>query len=125
MALKFLGGAMTVRCEGDRWMMEQLGEKQDFESELSRLGFRHEDFALYVRRAGLGGIDRTWTSNYAVRVTHSASGKCNIYWGGPRENWVEQFARDAASGLYGEPSSRYASTPSSGRAARGMRRSVA
>ena len=42
---------MTVRSEGDTWVMEQLGEKQDFEAELSRLGFRHEDFIVSVRRA--------------------------------------------------------------------------
>jgi len=116
---------MTVRCEGDPWIMEQLGEKQDFESELSRLGFRHEDFALYVRRAGLGGTNRIWSSNYAVRVTHTRSGKCNIYWGGPRENWVGQFALDAANGTYGEPSGGYSNRGRAGRAARSARRSVA
>ena len=31
---------MAVRCSGDMWEMEQVGEKQDFECELSRLGFR-------------------------------------------------------------------------------------
>lgn len=115
---------MTVRCEGDRWIMEQLGEKQDFESELSRLGFRHEDFALYVRRSGLGGINRAWTSNYAVRVTNTPTRKCNIYWGGPRENWVGQFALDAANGMYGEPSSRFEGLLPAGRPARSARRSV-
>jgi hypothetical protein len=117
------GGAMTVRCEGDRWIVEQVGEKQDFESELSRLGFTHEAFVLYVRRAGVGGIDRTWTSNYAVRVTHTQTGKSNIYWGGPRENWVEQFALDASNGLYGEPNVRY-ENPDRARSARNSRRSV-
>ena len=33
--------AMAVRAEGYCWVMEQLGEKQDFESELSRLGYLH------------------------------------------------------------------------------------
>ena len=116
---------MTVRCEGDPWIMEQLGEKQDFESELSRLGFRHEDFALYVRRAGLGGINRTWTSNYAVRVMNTPTRKCNIYWGGPGENWVGQFALDAANGMYGEPSSLYEGLARAGAPARSARRSVA
>ena len=62
---------MTVRCEGDSRVMEMVGEKQDFEAELSRFGFRHED--------------------------------SNIYWGGPRENWVAQFVLDLANGLYGVP----------------------
>ena len=83
--------------------MEQLGERQDFESELSRLGFRHEDFSLCVRRAATSGPKAIWNSNYAVRVTHLANGKQNIYWGGPREQWVAQFALDLARGMYGRP----------------------
>ena len=98
---------MTVRCDGDGSIMEQLGEKQDFESELSRLGFRHEDFVLYVRRAGLGGVDRTWASKYAIRVTNTRTGKRNVYWGGPDVNWVQQFAADAAQGAWGESAGRY------------------
>ena len=93
---------MAVRCEGDSWRMEQVGEKQDFEAELSRLGFRHEDFDLYVRGASFGESNRAWTAHYAVRVTNSAAGKRNIYWGGPGEEWVEQFAADARNGLYGD-----------------------
>jgi hypothetical protein len=116
---------MTVRCDGDAWIMEQLGEKQDFESELSRLGFRHEDFALHVRRAGFGEINRVWKSNYAVRVTNAALGKRNIYWGGPGENWVGQFATDAANGMYGEPTGRYQGRVRSGRSARNAGGSVA
>jgi hypothetical protein len=94
---------MTVRCEGDSWIMEQLGEKQDFEAELSRLGLRHEDFTLHVRRGGLGGINRSWDSNYAVRVSEVGTGSRVIYWGGPGEDWVAQFATDVANGLYRGP----------------------
>jgi hypothetical protein len=94
---------MAVRCESSSRIMEQLGEKQDFEAELSRLGFRHEDFALYVRRAGLGGAVTRWASHYAVRVTNTRTGKCNIYWGGPGENWVAEFVTDVANGIYGTP----------------------
>jgi hypothetical protein len=94
---------MTVRCEGDARVMELVGEKQDFEAELSRFGFRHEDFSLCVRRAELGGGKTSWVANYAVQVTNHTVGKCNVYWGGPRENWVAQFVLDLANGLYGEP----------------------
>jgi hypothetical protein len=80
--------------------MEQLGEKQAFEAELTRLGLRHEDFALHVRRSGLGGIDRGWNAHYAVRVSDVVSGSRGIYWGGPGENWVAQFATDVAKGVY-------------------------
>lgn len=91
---------MAVRCKGDSWIMEQVGEKQDFESELSRLNFRHEDFTLHVRRGGIAGADRVWRSNYAVRVTDLVTGKRNIYWGGPGENWVARFVTDLANGMY-------------------------
>jgi hypothetical protein len=36
-------------------------------------------------------------------VTNAATRKCNVYWGGPCENWVAQFVIDLANGLYGEP----------------------
>ena len=92
---------MTVRSEGDTWVMEQLGEKQDFEAELSRLAFRHEDFVLDVRRSHAVAAS-PWISRYAVRVTNSKNGKSNIYWGGPSEHWVAQFARDLAEGFFGD-----------------------
>ena len=95
---------MTVRCEGDSWVMEQVGEKQDFEAELSRLGLRHEDFTLHVRRGRLGGLDKNWGAHYAVRVTNTVNGSRSIYLGGPGEAWVAQFASDVANGIYRNPS---------------------
>jgi hypothetical protein len=92
--------AVTVRSEGDTWVIERLGEKQDFEAELSRLGFRHEDFVVRVRRAR-PTMAGTSSYHYAVRVINSRSGRSNIYWGGHGENWVEQFARDLAEGFFG------------------------
>jgi hypothetical protein len=115
---------MAVQCEGDCWIMEQLGEKQDFEAQLSRLGFRHEDFALDVRRADLGRASKAWTSHYAVRVSNLAIGKRNIYWGGPGENWVAQFVVDAGRGFYGEPMLKF-TEPSRAALARNARRSIA
>jgi hypothetical protein len=98
--LPFPERAVTVHSEGDTGVMEQLGEKQDFEAVLSRLGFRHEDFTLRVRRARSAVAD-PWSSYYAVRVTNCQSAKSNIYWGGPGENWVAQVARDLADGFLG------------------------
>ena len=94
---------MAVRCAGDIAVMEQLGERQDFESELTRRGFRHEDFELYVRRAKPLGKSAAWTTNYAVRVSNDVTGRQNIYWGGPKERWVAQFTQDLAQGMYGAP----------------------
>ena len=104
---------MTVRCEGDSRVMEQLGEKQDFESELSRLGFTHEAFLLYVRRVNTLGGATNWSVNYAVCVTNSANSRQNIYWGGPGKHWVSEFAADVAGGLYGLPDTRAATRHSS------------
>ena len=103
---------MTVRCDGDSWIMEQVGEKQDFEAELSRLGLRHEDYSLHVRRGGMGGIARGRGSHYAVRVTNIVTGVRGIYWGGPGETWVAQFATDVARGMYRDlPIRRTSRTP--------------
>ena len=95
---------MAVRCRGDSWVMEQLGEKQDFECELSRLGFKHEDFALYVRRAIAPGAGTAWTAKYAVRVTKIPAARHIMYWGGPGEQWVKEFVADVANGIYGQSS---------------------
>jgi hypothetical protein len=94
---------MAVLCEGDCRVMEQLGEKQDFESELSRLGFSHEAFTLYVRRANLPGSGTSWIANYSVCVTNTATKRQNIYWGGPGDHWVSEFSADVVRGLYGPP----------------------
>jgi hypothetical protein len=94
---------MPVRCEGDVDVMEQIGERQEFEAELTRFGFRHEDFDLYVRRAKQFSKNPAWATNYAVRVNNEVTGKRNIYWGGPKECWVAQFASDLAQGMYGTP----------------------
>ena len=79
--------------------MEQAG-KAGLEAELSRAGLRHEDFALHVRRGGLGGINKGWESRYAVRVTYTVTENHRIYWGGPGEDWVAKFATDFDEGMY-------------------------
>jgi hypothetical protein len=94
---------MSVRCDGDSRVMEQLGEKQDFECELSRLGFAHEDFVLHVRREGPSGDATIWDAAYTVCVTHPATRRQNIYWGGAGRRWLPKFVADINSGLYGEP----------------------
>lgn len=92
---------MAVVAEGYYQIMEQLGEKQDFEAELSRLGYRHEDFSLMVRRGRLTGPVDGWTASYTVCVTDLRTSRSNVYWGGPRMHWVAQFASDLARGFYG------------------------
>lgn len=94
---------MAVVAKGYSQIMAQLGEKQDFEAELSRLGYRHEDFSLMVRRARLTGPVDGWTASYTVCVTDLRTSRSNVYWGGPRMQWVAQFASDLARGFFGEP----------------------
>jgi hypothetical protein len=96
-------GKMSVRCDGESKAMEQLGEKQDFEAELSRLGFPHEAFMLYVRRASASPGADSWTTTYAVFVTNTVTKRRNVYWGGPGNRWVSDFAADVRTGLYGPP----------------------
>src|SRR6185503_5205316 len=99
----FRGMGMAVRADGYYWVMEQLGEKQDFESELSRRGYLHENFALNVRRARSDSLGDEWTANYFVCVTELRTSRSNVYLGGPRGNWVEQFSADLALGVFGPP----------------------
>jgi hypothetical protein len=94
---------MAVRCEGDCRVMEQLGEKQDLESELSRRGYSHDAFLLHVRRANALDHGKNPTANYAVCVTSTATKRSNVYWGGPGKHWLSEFVDDVAIGFYGPP----------------------
>ena len=94
---------MTVHCEGDCRLLEQLGEKQDFEAELSRLGFKHEDFTLHVLRRASEDRNLQWNQSYSVTVTHVPTGRSYLYLGGPRQAWVARFVRDLANRSAGTP----------------------
>ena len=50
---------MSVICVGDSQVLEQIGEKQDFECELSRVGFRHEEFTVHVYPGGAHSLRLT------------------------------------------------------------------
>ena len=92
---------MSVYCEGDCRLIEQTGEKQDFEAELTRLGFPHEAFMLYVsREAGPKGR-QDWGLLYRVNVRHASSGHAKTYVGTPSRSWVREFSDDTEQGMYG------------------------
>jgi hypothetical protein len=93
---------MTVHCEGDCGVIEQLGEKQDFEAELSRRGFRHEHFVLHVvePRRGKSGWGK---QTYSVTVEHVVADRQRVYQGGPGNDWVRECARDLGNGVFGDP----------------------
>ena len=103
---------MTVHCEGDCRVVEQLGEKQDFEAELSRHGFKHEDFALRVTHQVPEGAKRgarqSRGDDYLVTVVNVATQKQRLYHGGPRQEWVVQCAADLAGGVFGHAAARRA-----------------
>src|SRR5439155_6213935 len=97
---RFTDVAMTVHCEGDCWIVERLGEKQDFEAELSRNGIKHEAFALHVLRRTVQGRKAGSTQDYSVTVTNVITERRHVYEGGAQANWVGQFSRDLANGAY-------------------------
>ena len=99
---------MSVVCIGNAWLVEQLGEKHDFEAELSRAGYRHEEFTLHVDPLNTARPRAGWNPRYEVKVTHSPTKTVKTYHGGPRDSWVASFADDLAEGLYGEPNGRRA-----------------
>jgi len=96
---------MSVIAKGYVWVMEQVGEKQDFESELTRLGFQHEHFELQVDRPETVGAKRS-LSDYVVRVTNAVTGQHRAYMGGANKNWVARCAADLARGAFGTPTLR-------------------
>jgi hypothetical protein len=95
---------MSVLCSGQFGILEQLGEKQDLEAELSRRGFRHEEFTLHVEPDPRYRSRAGWNPCYEVKVTHAPTQTVRSYPGGTRQNWVAGFAKDLIDGLYGEPS---------------------
>src|SRR5215510_8680630 len=99
---------MTVYCEGDCRVIEQLGEKQDFESELSRFGFKHEHFTLHVVRAAADAGRSAPEQDYAVTVANVLTEQQRVYRGGPRWEWVPEAAHDLARGVFGRPLGRRA-----------------
>jgi len=71
------GDAVAVRCSGDCRPMEQVGEKQDFESALTRHALRHEDFMLRVSRPVEAAQEGAWshtTSSPSLRLHRAFDG---------------------------------------------------
>ncbi len=93
---------MTVHCEGACHFIEQLGEKRDFEATLSRLGFRHEHFTLYVVRPRAADFG-SQKPDYAVTVANVVIERQRVYRGGAPWQWVQECTRDLGSGFFGGP----------------------
>jgi hypothetical protein len=73
------GGPMTVHCEGDYRLLEPLGEKQDFEAQLSQLGLRYEHFTLHVLRQMSEDRRAEWNQDYFVKVTNVLTERSHVY----------------------------------------------
>ncbi|HEY6892690.1 MAG TPA: hypothetical protein VI258_00875 [Rhodanobacteraceae bacterium] len=91
---------MTVHCVGECRLLEQVGEKQDFECMLTARGLRHEQFSLRVRRRAHRAPGADWNCDYSVTVTRMESGVRHRYIGGPAHEWVMRCAADLARGAY-------------------------
>ena len=92
---------MTVHCEGDCALMEQLGERYELESELTRRGFPHEEFTLHVLRDRTPRGKTEWVQRYVVTVANVRTDRYRVYRGDSRSSWVPRFARDLAEGAFG------------------------
>ena len=92
---------VSVSCTGDSRLLEQVGEKREFECVLSACGFPHENFELRVRRVRNGELGDAWSCDYAVSVTRTDTDVRHVYAGGPSYHWVDRFAADLANGAYG------------------------
>lgn len=92
---------MAVRCSGDCQLIDATWEKQDFEVELTRQRFSHDDFTISVQRVpARGPYGLRYTVTVQNIVTH-----CEVtYRGGQREAWVRRFAVDLAEGAFGRSS---------------------
>jgi hypothetical protein len=91
---------MGVSCRGDTLIIEQSGERQDFESLLSRHGIPHERFALHVRRSAQRYRAGEWGVYYEVTVIALANAQTHCYEGAPTEKWIERFEADLDRGVY-------------------------
>ena len=89
---------MAVHCEGDCPLIDQTGEKQDFEVALTRFRLPHEAFALQVVRVPgtFGSWD--WGLHYRVTVRHIPSGQSLMYLATPSRSWVGSFRDDVERG---------------------------
>ena len=90
---------MGVEWHGDHKLLEELGEKQEFERELGRLGYNPSEFIVVVRREpdvqGPGGIHPV---RYKVHVTRLGADQETLTFNGGHGNaWVAQFVQDAAN----------------------------
>jgi hypothetical protein len=81
-------------------LIDQTGEKQDFEVALTRLRLSHEAFALHVVRVPgtLGSWD--WGLRYSVTVRHIPTGHSMTYLATPSRSWVSSFRNDVERGHY-------------------------
>src|ERR1700682_336882 len=91
--------SMHVEWQGDYKM---LGEdmKQDFERELTNLGFDPGNFLVEVRREadvkGAGGPPGIKYDVYITDVAHPDRETRKLH-GGDGENWIEQFRKTVLS----------------------------
>jgi hypothetical protein len=82
-------------------MPDRVDEKHEFETSLTRAGFRHEEFVLHA--TPVGSALAPSMGGYEVKVTHVPTQTVKAYSGGPGKDWVARFAEDLSGGLFGQP----------------------
>ncbi len=85
---------MSVQWQGDHRLLDERREKEDFESELRRLGYDPSKFVVLVRRdAGTPGPEGK-PVHYKVFINEVGHHQQTlIFRGGPGKNWIAEFVR--------------------------------
>ena len=90
---------MRVEWQGDHKLLEESGDKQDFECEAIRLGYDPGEFIVVVRREpDVAGPDGLHPIRYKVHITRlGADQETLTLSGGHGKAWVAQFVQDATN----------------------------
>ena len=89
---------MRVVWQGDHKLLDESGEKQDFERELKRLGYDPSQFLVVVRREpDVAEPDGLQPIRYKVHVTQLGPDHETLTLSGGQGAWVAPFVRDATN----------------------------
>ena len=89
---------MRVVWQGDHKLLDESGEKQDFERELKRLGYDPSQFLVVVRREpDVAGPDGLQPIRYKVHVTQLGPDHETLTLSGGQGAWVAPFVQDATN----------------------------
>ena len=87
---------MRIEWQGDHRLLDESGEKQDLEHELTRLGLDPSKFLIEVRREpDLPGANGIYAIRYNIFITdleHPDRDTWKLH-GGHGDRWIAQFVQ--------------------------------